>query len=996
MVKSILQKVLPHFVAVAVFLTISLVYFSPVLDGYVLKQHDIEGHKGMAKEIMDHREMYDEEPLWTNSMFSGMPATQVSVKYPGNFLEHVDKLMTLWLPNPANYFFLYMLGFYILLILLKADPWVAACGAVAYGFTAYFFQIMGAGHNSKAHAIAYLAPMIGSIIYTLRGKYILGAALTMLFLSLELRANHVQITYYSMILVIGIVIYFLVKSIRDKALPSFGKAMGFLAIAGVLAVLPNVPNLYGTYEYTPYTIRGGSELTIAPDGKAKEEQPDLSFEYITHWSMGQQESFSLLFPNVKGSSGALLGDKEFMEADGNDNLKQYLRSVEGFIYQSTRDSQTLTKTYFGDQPGTSPRYVGAIVFALFILAMVFIESGIKWAVFFASLLILMLSWGKNYPGLTHWFIDNFPMYGKFRAVTIILTVLELSIPMLGFMWLIDLVKKKSGKDAVEGDVKFLGSLGLANKLNKSISFKKLFLIGSGSIVGVMLLIYATPGTFFSFQSSAEKEAGWMSQEYVNSALTYAINTPSGQQMAAQNGMQPEQLKQRMLSNVSSILPAAKEELISYREGVFKADLGRSLLFIVLAMILIYLYAFTKLDKRIFVGGLGLLILIDMWPIAGRYLDSAEIETGTDSYMGWQQSFYNAYGRQPGSDDIAYEKWYKNSEKLMPYDASKADLGILKYEASRDEEIAKAIANAQTEVDADEELKRRAAERKMFGALNMNSNYRVLNPYRDLAGDGETPYFHKSIGGYHGAKLRRYQDLISFYLDRESQMVMGAGRQGRMPDTKQLPILNMLNTRYLIINPGSDTILNPEDPNTINRMYQWGVVYNNDANGNAWFVKGVKVVKTANDEILALKGFNTKDSAIVSEIFSANVEGWDIKFDNDAEIKLTSYKPNHLVYEVSNADEDQLALFSEIYYPLGWNAYIDGKKVDHFQANYVLRALRVPAGTSKIEFKYELSSFGWTNKVAMASSIIVILMVLAALYLEIRTKAANSDASNEQA
>ena len=420
--KKILSALAPYLVAIFVFIGITLVYFSPLLEGKKLKQHDIAMFKGMSKEIVDFRESTGQEALWTNSMFGGMPAWQISVKYTGNLMRYVDRMITLGLPYPANFVFLYFLGFFILLLVLRVDPWLSIAGAIAFALSSYFFIILGAGHTSKAHAIGYMAPVLAGIILTFRGKYRQGALLTAVALALEIKAGHLQITYYLLLMVLVYGFFKLIDAITQKTLPSFLKTTGILLIAALLAVLTHSTNLWATYQYGKDTMRGKPELTkekaITSDG--------LDRDYITSWSYGKEETWSLLIPDAKGGASGMLGNVDAIKkADP--------------AYRSMISNQT--NAYWGDQPGTSgPVYVGAIVIFLFILGMFIVRGRFKWALFSITVLSILLSWGHNMMWFTDFFIDYIPGYNKFRAVTMTLVMAELAMPLLAFLALNEVIK----------------------------------------------------------------------------------------------------------------------------------------------------------------------------------------------------------------------------------------------------------------------------------------------------------------------------------------------------------------------------------------------------------------------------------------------------------------------------------------------------------------------------------------------------------------------------
>ncbi|MBU1371094.1 MAG: hypothetical protein KJ754_08465 [Bacteroidetes bacterium] len=451
--------------AILSFIVISFVYFNPLLEGKRLQQHDINMFKGMSQEIVDFREQTGQEPLWTNSMFGGMPAWQISVVYSSNLIRYVKKVIQLWMPYPANAVFIYMLGFFILLLVLGIDPWLSMAGAIAFAFSSYFFIILGAGHTSKAYAIGYMAPVLAGIILAYKGKYLWGALLAAIALALEIEAGHLQITYYLLLIVVILALVQLADAIRFKTLPHFFKASAYLLVGAVLAVLTHSTNLYATYDYGKDTMRGTPVLSK----DAADQTKGLDRSYITNWSYGIGETWSLMIPNVKGGATAALGNNHPALEQADRGLRQALAQQ---------------NAYWGDQPGTSgPVYAGAIVVFLFVLGLFFVKGKYKWILLIATILSILLSWGKNFMPFTDFFLDFIPGYNKFRAVSMTLVIAELAIPMLGFMALYRFFKNP--------DV-----------LKKNQTY---FFVAYGLTGGISLLFYLMPTLFFNFFSQFELE-----------------------------------------------------------------------------------------------------------------------------------------------------------------------------------------------------------------------------------------------------------------------------------------------------------------------------------------------------------------------------------------------------------------------------------------------------------------------------------------------------------
>lgn len=409
------KSALPHIIAVLLFTVISFAYFFPVLEGKKINAHDTKVYEGSSKEISNYREKHGGEPLWTNSMFGGMPAYTISVKYPGNLFKHLDNFLKAF-KTPVAALFLSMLGFYIMLLLFGVNPWLAIAGAIAYGFSSYLFVCLSAGHNTKAYAMAYMAPVIGSVVYSFRRNLLTGASLFALFLSLQIMANHVQITYYTGIIVLVFGIFELIHAVKSRMIPSFLKSLGVLVVAALIAFSVNFASLYSTWEYSKESTRGKSELTTAAGTSEKGLDP----EYITQWSYGIDESMTFLIPNFRGGATAPFdSNSETVKALRKNNMGQ----AQGQLYR-----------YWGKQPSTSgPVYFGAVVLFLFVLGLMLIKGREKWWILTAALLSLFLSWGKNLMPLTTLFIDFFPGYNKFRAVSMTLVMAGVLVPLFGVL-----------------------------------------------------------------------------------------------------------------------------------------------------------------------------------------------------------------------------------------------------------------------------------------------------------------------------------------------------------------------------------------------------------------------------------------------------------------------------------------------------------------------------------------------------------------------------------
>ena len=785
-----------HLVSLLVFIITALLYFHPVLKGEKLSQSDITQHIGMAKEVNDYRTTTGSEPYWAESAFSGMPTYQIGTYFPHDYLSYLDRLIR-FLPRPADYLFLYFLGFYIMLLAFKVDWKLAIMGSLAFGFSTYLMIIFGAGHNAKAHAIAYMPLVLAGVIYVFKKQYLLGFTLTGLATALEIKANHPQMTYYLLFAIFILGIIELIEAIKKKKITQFASQSLLIIIAMLLAVGVNSTRLMATKEYSDFSTRGNTALTINLDGTPKEVTSGLSKDYITQFSYGISETFNLLIPRYMGGGTVERLDK-------NSSTYKHVSSIagprqaEGFIKQ--------VYTYWGDQLIVeAPAYVGAVIVFLFFLGVFLVKGKFKYWLLATTVFSIAMSWGRNFEVLTNFFIDYVPLYNKFRAVSSFQVIAELCFPLLGILAIKEFFSSKILKE------------------QKQEALKKAF--------------YVTGGLIFI-------------------GLFYAV------------AFSPfEGLRDANYAQYEGLLDAVKAD----RQSMLYSDSFRSLTLISLSFGILWLFSKQRFNKTKAIIGFSLLILFDLVQVNLRYVNE---------------------------DD------FKQARKIdKPFTASNADLQIL-----RDK-----------------------------------THYRVANFAGDPFQDGRTSYFHKSIGGYHAAKMGRYQDLIEFQLQKQN-----------------MQIYNMLNVKYFII---------PSD-NGKEEAQQ-----NPDANGNAWFVNEVQYVKTANEEIKALDSLNTKKVAILKDHNSYGFEN-SRKYDIDslATIKLTKYSLNALSYE-SFSNQNGFAVFSEIYYKDGWNAYIDGELKPHLNVNYVLRGLEIPAGKHSIEFRFEPKVIQTGSTISLLSYVFLLLIPL---------------------
>ena len=422
-----MKKIIPHFIVIGLFALISLAFFYPVLQGKAILQSDIVQYSGMAKERNDYRETENKESYWMNSAFGGMPTYQLGAHYPYDLVKKLDQTLR-FLPRPADYLFLYFIGFYILLLVLKVDMRTAVLGAIAFGLSTYLIIILGVGHNAKAHAIAYFAPVLAGILLVFQRKYLWGGLLSAIALSLEIGANHFQMTYYLLILVLLLGIVYLYKAFKEKEIKDFCKSIGVLFLALVISILCNATLLLTTKEYADWSTRSKSTLTIDTEGNVKKAAEGLSKNYITEYSYGIAESINLIVPRLFGGSNH--------EALG-ENSKTYEYLVQkGVPQQQALGFSNSLPTYWGDQPiVAAPAYIGIVIFFFFVLALFTVKGRLKAWLLAGTIIALVLSWGKNLSFVTDFMIDYVPMYNKFRAVSSIQVLLELCVPALAMLGL---------------------------------------------------------------------------------------------------------------------------------------------------------------------------------------------------------------------------------------------------------------------------------------------------------------------------------------------------------------------------------------------------------------------------------------------------------------------------------------------------------------------------------------------------------------------------------
>ncbi|WP_194850440.1 YfhO family protein [Nonlabens antarcticus] len=813
------KKIAPHLVVLLIFIITSLAYFYPVLSGKKLYQNDIVQYKGNARQLIETREVTGEEIYWTDSVFGGMPTYQLGARYDYDFIDQLDRAIR-FLPRPADYLFLYFLGFYVLMMVLRVDWRLGLLGALAFGFSTYLIIILGVGHNAKAHAIAYFPLVLSGLILVFQRKYLWGGILTAVAMALELQANHPQMTYYLGIACFIMGLAYFIDAIRRKILPHYFKAVAIMVVAVVIALGTNAANLLATQEYSQESTRGPSDISINAQGESVEATNGLDYDYITQYSYGIAESWNLIIPRFAGGgSGA--------RPEEDSNTVNFIIDRYGAPKSEALEfAQQSVPLYWGAQPIVeAPAYIGITVFFLALFACFLIRGRLKWWTIGATVLALLLSYGKNLDFLTDFFIDYVPLYSKFRAITSIQVIIELCVPILAVVGLYQFFNKTQEREDKIKALKYAG-LGLG---------------------GVILVIAVLGNQLFDFAGS-----------YDNS---YRDSDQLG--------------------------PKFVDALRQDRFEIMQADAFRSLLFVGLIVGALWMYLKSKLSENLVIGSLIVLIMVDL--------------------IGFNQNF------------ISY--------KDTPQEQSN-------FVSARDYDVPFLPTSADRKISEDPGF------------------FRVYDLLVDPFNSGRSPYFHRSLGGYHGAKPKRMEELADFYLRDEN----GALIQGVTPQNAE--ILNMFNVKYILgsTEEGVQTI-----PNETNL-------------GPAWFVKEYKTVANANEEIMALSQLDSNRIAFLQNNQKELIGIQTIGADSTSNIILDSFAPENLSY-TSNNLQPGLAVFSEAYYPHGWKATIDGKEVPIAKVNFALRGLNVPAGTHKIEFTFEPEVVATGNTIMLASNILLGLLIL---------------------
>ena len=819
------QFFLPYFLCIALFYALTIVYFQPeIFEGKSLAQSDILQYQGGAQETLEYNRTHDEPTLWTSSMFGGMPVYLLQASYPDGPIALIDRVFKglFFAGKSAHLPFLTMLCSFVALLCFGVRPYVAAIGSAAFALGTYNLILIEVGHLTKAWALAYAPLVLAGMHLAFRGRILGGFALTALAMALELRANHLQITFYLAIICLFFGLSGLVFAFKEQRLPAFAKAAGVLLLAVVLGVGVNAGRLMVAQEYSQYTQRGRAELSPLPGQESATASEGLTKEYAYNWSEGIGESFTLLLPNFYGGSN-------------NEKISEK-SALYGMLGQ-----EQVQFMYWGDQPSTAgPLYAGAVVCFLFVLGLLTAAPQQRWWLVAGAVTMLMLAWGKNFAAFNYFLFDYLPAFNKFRAVSMAMSLTVLLMVLGGTMALDKLIDAKLDQ-------------ALLRKL----------LIAFGATGGLCLVLWLFAG-MFSFNAGA--------------------NDLDIQQYFVQQ-MQQQRVGQEQASQQSQ---AIMEAIRLERKAMFRSDALRSFALIAVALAALYFYLQRKISALIAIGLVGAVTVLDVWGVGKRYLNA-------DSF--------------------------RENVREANFTASPTDTFILQ---------------------------------------DPDPSYRVLNLTTSSFQDAATSYFHKSIGGYFSAKVRRYQDLIDRKFQNEIGAIITPLQKGGPPNFAQTPVLNMFNTRYFIL-----------DPNGGER----GALKNPNALGNAWFVAGLKTVNSADEEMAALGTFRP-DSLAVVDISKFKVGTVQFAREGSA-IKLTAYSPNKLVYEATAAATG-FVVFSEVYYADGWKATIDGQPAPYLRVNYALRGMEVPKGKHTIEFVFDPDSYRTGSLITQISAYLVTLAVVGAL------------------
>jgi hypothetical protein len=822
MKKSIPQSSAPwkgHLFAVILFAALALLYNYPVLSGKGLRMEDMTQVQGMAKELQDVKAKTGHYPLWTNSLFGGMPSYQIAMETPYSLIQYVGRIFYVWLPEPANLMLLSMLGMYFLLVVWGCSRQLSIMGALAFALSSYNIIIIDAGHVTKALAIGLMPPVLAGLHLLFTGRSLFGLAVLAPALALQLFAYHYQITYYLGLMIALYVLYALVEHLRRGALKAWTLSSALALLALVLALGSNWTHFALTNEYAKETMRGGSDLLKLQN----KGDNGLDREYALKWSNGITETGTLLIPNLMGGASQTPLDK------GSATYETLVRA-------GVPESQALAfveagvPTYFGDQPGVAgPTYFGALMIFLFVLGLLTLKGSLRFWLLACVLVSVALSWGRNTPGFTNFLMDYLPYYNKFRAVAMSLVMASLAVPLLAVLFV---------RALMNGE---LDRTQLLSRLNTAFA-----------VLGGLCLLLAVAGSmFFDFSTALDDSEQW--------------------------------------KGINGLVDAFRDD----RADLLSKDAWKSLLVMALGYAALRAYLQNRLKASLLVPALLVISTVDLWVTDRRYLSESDFE--------------------------------RKSRLEVPFEMTEADRVILNNETAL--------------------------------------HYRVLdfgqqNPYNE----NRAGYFHKSLGGYHAAKLSRFEDVKNGYL----------GGQGEGPKQN---ILNAFNVRWVIYPPQEQGQAPVAMPNPA-------------ALGNAWLVRSLRVVPDAQAEFDSLGVVDLGQVAVMDKAMAGPRVSGAYNVDSQAYIRLVSYAPDTMRYEYANTSAS-MAVFSEVYYAHGWNAYVDGQAVPHQRVNYLLRGLELPAGEHKVEFRFEPATYISGEKISFAFNLALLALVGFAAWSGFRPSSSNS-------
>jgi len=826
---QLLEPAKKHGIPLGIFLALSFIYFFPVLQGELLRQNDIIQSTYMQGEMRRYLKE-GEHILWTNAMFSGMPTFQIMSLSKTNFVGNLLDWISIIFLNPTYLFIMSMAGVYLFCLVLGVNRWLAVLAAIAVTFCTFNVLSIEAGHSSKVRSMALMAPFLAGIIMTYRGQLLSGGLLTAFITILQVKSNHVQITYYTIIVAGLLIAYELYRHIAEKKLAEFTKATGLMAAAGVIGLAGNTSLLWPTYDYSHYSIRGGtSELSEKKEATAS---GGLDKRYAFRWSYGIAESFTFIVPHFAGG-----GSGEQFENLGEGSATYKTLAKYGYQSQAKKIAQQIP-AYWGNQPFTGgPVYFGVTVVFLILFGALAARDKLKWWFIISILLALFLSWGRNFSILSDLFFHYVPLYNKFRTPSMFLSVVELLAPVLAVIGLNELLVKKVDREAMLRNLKI-----------------------SGGIIGGLCALLIAGSSFFSFSTNSYPEndrENNTDQEYYDSYLKMTKN---------------EQFANDMVK-------ALRED----RKSLMRSDAFRSLIFAAIAAALLYLFIQEKLRLPYFIAAAGILILIDLCGVDLRYLN-------------------------------------KN--------------------------------NFISKSDFEKEFAMRPVDRQLLQDPDLY--FRVHDITRDPFNNARPSYYLKTIGGYHAAKMQRYQEMIERHIGRGN-----------------INVLNMLNTKYVI---------------TAGENKQPVAQINRGALGNAWMVSAIKWAENADEEIDALEDFQPDSIVVADKRYRQELQNPDAGFSGEGEVKLTGYHPDKLTYSF-NSPSEQFVVFSEIFYKGNedWISTIDGIETKHIRVNYILRGMVVPPGSHEIVFEFRPKSFYTGEKITLAANLAFLLCAAGYVFMQFRKK-----------